>query len=120
MVSRIRRIERVHHDDRIDNSSSEWPHENPFYGIWYNLEDEFIDQTQKLPSPAQIEELLSALRVSTLREMSIEVLNSGVEHVKGSIDRLEYAKFLNSWIATAEEAVAAGRNVNRIAARRNR
>ena len=120
MESRIGRRERVHHYDRIDYSSSAWPHEFPFHGIGYDLEDELTDQTQKLPSPGQVEELLSALRVSTLREMSTEVLNSGVEHIKGSIDRLEYAKLLNSWIATAEEAVAAGRNVNRIAARRKR
>ena len=79
---------------------------------------ELAGQLDKLPSPEDVEELCSVLRVSTLREMAAEIVNGGIEYAKGNIDHLEYAKLLNSWIATAEETAAAGRNVSRIAARR--
>ena len=96
-----------------------WP-EEAHYGSGYSLEDEVYDQFDKLPTPEHVEELCSALRVATLRELSSEIINGGIEHVKGNADRLGYAKLLNSWIATAEETVAAGKNVNTIAARRKR
>ena len=90
------------------------------YGPGYSLEDELYDQFDKLPTPEHVEELCSALRVATLRELSAEIINGGIKHAKGNADRLVYAKLLNSWIATAEETVAAGKNVNTIAARRKR
>ena len=96
-----------------------WPQESN-YGLGYYFEDELCDQLERLSPPEQIEELCSVLRVSSLRELSVEVVNGGIEHVKGTIDRLGYVKLLNSWLATAEETVAAGRNVKRIAARRRR
>ena len=83
-----------------------------------HLDDEMAGKLAKLPPPEDVEELFSALRVSTLRELATEIVNGGIEHAKGNIDRLEYVELLNSWIATAEETVAAGRNVSRIAARR--
>ena len=58
------------------------------------------------------------LRVDTLRELSAEIIKASIDHINGKIGQLEYAEFLSSWMATAEETVAAGRNVNRIAARR--
>ena len=76
-------------------------------------------QLDKLPSPEEVEELFSVMRVATLREMAAEILNGGIEHAKGNTDRLEYARLVNSWIATAEETVAAGRNLPGIVARRN-
>ena len=79
---------------------------------------ELTGQLEKFPAQEEVEELCSVLRVSTLREMAAEIVNGGIEYAKGNIDHLEYAKLLNSWIATAEETVAAGRNVSRIAARR--
>ena len=82
------------------------------------LDTELSVQLEKLPPPEDVEELLSVLRAATLRELATEIINSGIEHAKGNIDRLEYARLINSWIATAEETVAAGRNVSRIAARR--
>ena len=57
------------------------------------------------------------LRASTLREMSIAIVNGSIEHAKGKIDTAEYLKLVNSWLATAEETVAAGKNVKRISAR---
>ena len=65
-----------------------------------------------------VEEILSLLRASTLREMSIAIVNGSIEHAKGNIDTAEYLKLVNSWLATAEETVAAGKNVQRISARR--
>ena len=84
------------------------------------VEEELAGQLDKLPHPEDVEELCSVLRVATLREMAAEILNGGIEHAKGNIDRLEYLKLINSWVATAEETVAAGRNVSRIASRRRK
>jgi hypothetical protein len=84
------------------------------------LEEELYDQLARLPLPEQVEELCSVLRVSTLRELSTEIVKGSVEYAQGRTDRLEYVKLLNSWIATAEETVAAGKNVSRIAARRRK
>ena len=84
------------------------------------IDEELAGQLDKLPSSEDVEELCSVLRVSTLRELATEIVNGGIDHAKGNIDLLEYAKLLNSWIATAEETVAAGRNVSRVASRRKR
>ena len=83
-------------------------------------DEELSEQLNKLPSPEEMEELFSVLRVSTLRELAVEIVNGGIEHAKGKISRAEYLELVNSWIATAEETVAAGRNVSRIAARRKK
>lgn len=82
------------------------------------LDAELAGQLDKLPRPEDVEELLSVLRVATLRKLAAEIVNGGIEYARGNIDRLEYVRLINSWIATAEETVAAGRNVSRIAARR--
>lgn len=82
------------------------------------VEEELADQLDKLPPPDEVAEVLSALRVATLREFATEVANGGIAYAKGNIGRLEYATLLNSWLATAEETAAAGRNLSRIAARR--
>ena len=77
-------------------------------------------QLDKFPSSEEIEELCSALRVSDLRQLTSEILNASIAYLREDADRKEYVTLLSSWIATAEETVAAGRNVNRIAARRRR
>ena len=84
----------------------------------YDYEDELVDQLAKLPDSEDIDELMSTLRTSTLRHLSSEVINGTIDAILANADRLERAKFINSWIATAEETVAAGRNFSRIAARR--
>lgn len=95
-----------------------WPQEDNYPGPGYSWEEELCDQIAKLPTEQQVAELCSVLRVATLRELSWEIVNGGIDHLKGNTGRLEYAKLLNSWIATAEETIAAGRNLNRIAGRR--
>ena len=102
-----------------ESAEYEWPRPQG-YGLGYEFEEELSDQIYKLPSPEQIEEICSVLRVAVLRELSAEIVNGSIKYVKTNADRLEYVKLLNSWIATAEETVAAGRNVNRIAARRRK
>ena len=82
------------------------------------LNEELADQIDKLPPLDEVAEVLSVLRVATLREFATEIANGGIEYAKGNIDRLEYATLLNSWLATAEETAAAGRCLSRIAARR--
>ena len=105
--------------ESLESGEYEWPH--PYdHKLGLDFEDELCDQLYKFPSPEQVDEIFSVLRVSTLRELSAEIVNGGVEHVKNNTGQLEYAKLLNSWIATAEETVAAGRNVNRIVARRRK
>ncbi len=84
------------------------------------LDEDLSAQLNKLPVPEDVEELCAELRVSTLRELATEIINGGIEHAKGNLDRLEYLRLINSWIATAEETVAAGRNVSRIGARRGK
>ena len=86
----------------------------------YDFEEQLVDQLEKLPKPEGVEELFSVLRVAALRELSVEVINSAIEYVKSNGDRLEHVKLINSWLATAEETVAAGRNLNRIVARRKK
>ena len=81
-------------------------------------DEELSNQLDKLPSPEEVEELFSVLCVATLRELSAEIVNGGIEHSKGKISHTEYLELVNSWIATAEETVAAGRNTSRIAERR--
>ena len=88
------------------------------YGTGYDLEEEWCDQLERLPSPEHVDEVLSLLRVATLRELSKEVVNGSIGHLKGDANRLECIRLLNSWIATAEETVAAGKGFRRIAARR--
>ena len=83
-------------------------------------DEELFNQLDKLPSPEEVEELFSVLRVAALRELSVEIVNGGIEHAKGKISRVEYLELVNSWIATAEETVAAGRNASKIAARRRK
>ena len=83
-------------------------------------DEKLSGQLGKLPSTDEVEELFSLLRVATLRELSTEIVNGGIEHAKGNISQLEYIKLINSWIATAEETVAAGKNVSRIASRRGK
>ena len=85
-----------------------------------DYEDELSDQLAKLPHAEQINELCSFLRAADIRELSKDVVNGGIELLKGNSGTLEYARLINSWVATAEETLAAGRNVNRIAARRAR
>ena len=98
----------------------EWEPQRRHFGVGFAFEEELSDQIAKFPTLDEIEEIIALLRVATLRELSIEIVNAGIEHVRGNTNRVEYAKFTNSWLATAEETVAAGRNVSKIAARRRK
>ena len=95
-------------------------HHDPTSHFDYDLEDELCDQLSRFPDSQEVKELCMVLRVATLRDLSSEIINGGIEYVKGDTDRLHYAKLVNSWIATAEETIAAGRNLKRIADRRKR
>ena len=59
-----------------------WWHE-PQEHHEYSREDELLDQLEKLPSPQDVGELLSVLRVVTLRAMSIDITNGAIAHLKG-------------------------------------
>ena len=103
----------------LDFYEYHWPGP-PLHDPNYGHEEELLDQLGKLPSPEEVAELCGALRVATLRELSTEVVNGAIDHAKRKTELLEHVKLINSWIATAEETVAAGGNVNRIAARRRK
>ena len=84
----------------------------------YGPEEQLRDHVERFLTAGEIEHLCSTLRVSNLREMAAEVIIAGIEHIRGNSSQLEYATLINSWLATAEETMAAGRNVKRIADRR--
>lgn len=84
----------------------------------YGPEEQLRDHIDRFLTADDIEYLCAKLRVSDLREMAAEIVIAGIEHIGGSSSRLEFAILINSWLATAEETVAAGHNLKRIAARR--
>ena len=84
----------------------------------YGPEEQLHDHIERFLTVEEMEYLCSKLRVADLREMAAEVIIAGIEHIRGNSNQLEYATLINSWLATAEETVAAGSNVKRIAARR--
>ena len=84
--------------------------DNPF--------SEVHDRLALLPDDLEIAELCTLLPAKALRELSAEVIKGSIEYLNDTDKRLEYARLLSSWIATAEETVAAGKAAGRIAARR--
>jgi hypothetical protein len=101
-------------------SESECRHEKPFFRWTYDFEQELVDQRNRLPSFKDAEELCYLLDIPALREMSSEILKRDIVHAKGESTLLEFVRFLNSWIATAEETLAAEEKSSEIAARRKR
>ena len=63
------------------------------------------DRIERLPSPERIDVIFGVLDVPILRELSKEVVNDSIEHVKGRTTRLEYVRRIDDWIVTAEEMV---------------
>ena len=82
------------------------------------LDRELCDRLALLPDGPEILELCSRLPAKALRELSAEVIKGSIVYLNDPENRLEYARLLSSWIATAEETVAAGKSAGRIAARR--
>lgn len=81
-------------------------------------ESELSERLSLLPDDAELAELCTLLPESTLRELSAAVIKGSLDYLNDPSHRLEYAELLGSWIATAEETVAAGKRAERIAARR--
>ena len=84
----------------------------------YELDEQLRDHIERFLTAEEIEHLCATLKVSDLRQMAAEVVIASIESVKGNTSQLELATLINSWLATAEETVAAGKNAGRIAARR--
>ena len=82
------------------------------------MKGELRNYSENIPTPEEIAKLIAALDVPTLREMSSAILAASVDYVEGRTGKLQYLELLNSWIATAEETVAAGDDVGKILARR--
>ena len=84
----------------------------------YVPEKQLRDHIERFLTADEIKYLCANLRVADLREMAAEIVIASIEHVRGNTGQLEYTMLLNSWLATAEETVAAGKSAARIAARR--
>ena len=84
----------------------------------YPIEEQLLDQLGKLPNRGAVRDIFLRLPIATLRELSVEVFNDSVVYAKNRVDRVKYITALNSWMATAEETVAASGRTSRIAARR--
>ena len=80
--------------------------------------DELSGHLDKLPTTKEVEEIIYALDVPTLREMSAAMLTASIDYVEGRTDKLQYLELLNSWIATAEETIAAGEDLDKVLAKR--
>ena len=80
--------------------------------------DDLSGNQGHFPTKQEIKELVNALDVPTLREMSSEILTACIEFSEGGVDKPTYLQLLKSWIATAEETVAAGEDIDAILARR--
>ena len=72
----------------------------------------------ELPTSEELEELIYALDAPTLRELSSAILTVSIDYAQGRSEKLAYLRTLNSWIATAEETVASGEDIDEILARR--
>ena len=99
----------------LDRGSGAWTAYRPRYSI----EDELLDRLERLPSPDDVEDVVSRLRLALLREMSVGIINSSIDFAKGG-ERLQFARQLNSWMATAEETASAGKRLRQILARRKK
>ena len=111
------------HSHGFGDSFSEADDHGGWSGDWgrgYDLEDEFVDQLTRLPSSQEVGEVIRDLRVVVLRVLAADLLNEGIGYAKGDVESLEFVRNINSWFATAEEAVEAGPRARRIAARRKR
>ncbi len=83
-----------------------------------NPSSELHDRLARLPDEFELAELCTLLPAKALRKLSAEVIKGSIEYLNDPDNRMEYAMLLGSWIATAEETVAAGKAAGRIAARR--
>ena len=79
---------------------------------------ELYERLSLLPDDAELVELCTLLPEKALREFSVAVIKGSLDYLNDPNHRLEYAQLLSSWIATAEETVAAGKKAEQIAARR--
>ena len=75
-------------------------------------------QLAKLPTNDEVNAIAATLRTNTLRELAAEVIKGSIAYLHNPAARVECLTLLNSWIATAEETIAAGKNIRRIVARR--
>ena len=84
-------------------------------GHWH--EDVLIDQLTQLPTDDQVSVLVNNLSERNVRGLAFDVFAAGVASVKTN-RRMELAKVLVGWTATAEELIASrGRTKHLIAAR---
>ena len=81
----------------------------------WSEEDDFFDLLEELPGPEQIQRLIAYLPTRVLRRMATELLQQNVRIAKDtSLYPHTFVRELISWVATAQEAAASKRGVNRI------
>ena len=117
---------RVHHEDIADGWDVQvW---NPdamtlealdHIAEHYSPEDALFDALDDLPTRPQVTKLIELLRHKELKEVTEGVLNDCSQAAK-TLQPLEYANTINSWVATAEEIIANRRTYRYIMAAKDR
>jgi hypothetical protein len=88
--------------------------------VAYTREDALFDMLDELPTDAQIADLVSRLRVSTLRNMTTDLLKYNVAVAKDhALYPYMFCERLSSWLATAQEVLASRKRLRQVLKDRN-
>ena len=86
----------------------------------YTKEDALFDMLDELPTDAQIADLVSRLRISTLRNMTTDLLKYNVAVAKDhALYPYMFCERLSSWWASAQEVLASRKLLRQVLRDRN-
>ena len=101
-----------------------WTYSLPFASKldeWHlSRNEERHGQLAMLPTPSEVEAVISQLSKKHLREFAAAIMATAVESARWGRVNLETIRLLNGWFATMEEIVAAGDQLEEILSRRMR
>jgi hypothetical protein len=84
----------------------------------YSFEEALVDALSELPTPLKVKRLIELLRSRELKEVTEGVLNDCSEATR-TLQPLNCANAINSWVATAEEMITNRRTQRYILAARD-
>lgn len=93
-----------------------------FAAYWdtYTREDALFEMLDELPTDAQISDLVDRLRVSTLRNMTTDLLKYSVKVARDhTLYPYTFCERLSSWLATAQEVLASRKRLRQVLRDRN-